>query len=263
MRWGRRLWRCEGGDARSQDLTPLSLQARRMLQLQKIADNNPRVCQRNDIEMEEMDISARLKVRGYDTEDGPTEDFIRIKNTSTLLYRQRLQSRDQKLSDDLIGSLQKDTVVYRGLGRWHPKWHDARYDRLAIPLGNGPPDFKTNDSGWIPFTTDESIAHFAARSRSGMGKGDNVEFVEGYSKDASWETGLVLKYSAPVGSALCFFNAGEVQVKGPVNATVIFIYTMGTKIKDKTVSDYFPDVPSEEQKNEYVKEHGRLRHSIS
>ena len=95
------------------------------------------------------------------------------------------------------------------------------------------PDFSTENCAYIPFTCTRDVALGAAISQSGMGKKDKLAMVTGYSKADDFPIGLVLEVKVtPKTHKLGFFNAREVQVRGPIpprDYRVNTIITMGTR----------------------------------
>jgi hypothetical protein len=134
------------------------------------------------------------------------------------------------------------------------------------------PDFSTENCAYIPFTCTRDVALGAAISQSGMGKKDKLAMVTGYSKADDFPIGLVLEVKVtPKTHKLGFFNAREVQVRGPIpprDYRVNTIITMGTRqnevFKGRNIPDsdkfapLMPDLPTDEERRAYIAEHKQL-----
>ena len=173
-------------------------------------------------------------------------------------------------------------TLYRGVPRWHATWGKIQKAQPLASFGTGNyPDFNTRNTRFIPFSAELSIAQLAGRSVKGMDARDRVEFVEGYTQSMTFPIGCVITYYATSKDMLGFFNFTEVQVGGPIqlywpDQTI----RMGTPLGDifprarmtpteeiamfiKTgkrndISSMMPDIPTEQEKPDYIKLYGSL-----
>lgn len=161
---------------------------------------------------------------------------------------------DGQVSTYLAGKL----VLTRGLPRQHPLFFEIFHLEVLMPLGVGElPSWATNNTRYIPFGADLVSAEGVAMGVRGMGPGDDQrmladlvslsELVERYC------CGLVAQVTAGPGVGVAFYNAGEIQVRGPVVKGMKIIPVMADR-------DFLPKPPSKDEIAEYMAAHGGLRH---
>ncbi|MFJ5094685.1 DUF4157 domain-containing protein [Streptomyces sp. NPDC088557] len=161
-------------------------------------------------------------------------------------------------------------MLYRGIPRWHPTWHQLNETGEVPPLGAGRlPNFDTRETSFIPFAPTQTVALGAAVSRTGMGDGDEARFVEGYDQtDPENVLGqMVTVFAQPGQNDVAFFNETEVQVRGPVQMVARQVFTMSTPLSevygpemgDEPLSSMSALNPSAAEIAEYEEEHGSLR----
>ncbi|MFE3071933.1 DUF4157 domain-containing protein [Streptomyces sp. NPDC059247] len=161
-------------------------------------------------------------------------------------------------------------LLYRGVPRWHPTWHQLNDSRTVPPLGEGRlPNFDTRETSFIPFAPTQTVALGAAVSRTGMGDGDEARFVQGYDQgDPANVLGqMVTVFASPGQNDVAFFNETEVQVRGPVQVMHQQFFTMGTplsevygpEIGEEPLSSMSAANPTAEEIAAYEEEHGSLR----
>lgn len=128
----------------------------------------------------------------------------------------------------LIGNSWK---LYRAVPRFHPNWSEASKGR-AKPLGKGTASFDTGSAAWTAWQDHPEASVGMAVSVSGMGAKDQIESVSGYSKSDEFVVAVVLETTVTGTTPLCFFNSGEVQIRGEVGSSVHREIKMGTKLSD-------------------------------
>jgi hypothetical protein len=149
--------------------------------------------------------------------------FLEVVGTGLLLYENawNVPALKVQVNSFLNGSL----ALYRGVPVWHYHFPAAAKGSLT-PHGDGPPDFNTSRSAYIPCADDPDIGGFAAvsaRGSSNPGSSGGLETMDGYREDDPDQVrGIVVKVvvSAATGGSVAIFNTGETQVRGPVACTV-------------------------------------------
>lgn len=177
---------------------------------------------------------------------------------------------DAQLARQVHKYLAGGIPLFRGVTRWHSTW-DAIFSKgVVTPLGRGDiPDFDTRNTRFIPFTADLTVAGSAGRQMTGMGPGDELRFVHGYDKNKPFDVGCVVSVVATSETPVGFYNATEVQVKGPVKVEVLERFSTTTPLEDIGITgggelrEILPPAPSEQEKEQYRKKHGSLRHEPS
>jgi len=185
------------------------------------------------IEMRALPQSAeRTELARYVTEDLGREirevdldglAFLEVVGTGLFLYEKawNVPALKVQVNSFLNGSL----ALYRGVPVWHYHFPAAAKGSLT-PHGDGPPDFNTSRSAYIPCADDPDIGRVAAVSAKGSsnpGSSGGLETMEGYREDDPNQVrGIVAKVvvSAATGGSVAIFNTGETQVRGPVACTV-------------------------------------------
>ncbi len=156
-------------------------------------------------------------------------DFVEIVGANVLLYDKAVKDPNiiAPLNRFLTGSLD----VYRGIAIWHRFFKAAEMGTIS-PMGAGPPDFTTANSAYVPFADARGEARVAAISRRGgsnPGQNASWEDVPRFNEDdPEQKVGLIAKVSVSraAGDAIAFFNAGELQVRGPVRCTTDTLFLM-------------------------------------
>ncbi|MGX1271277.1 eCIS core domain-containing protein [Streptomyces phaeoluteigriseus] len=177
---------------------------------------------------------------------------------------------DPELAGHITRYLNGGLMLYRGIPRWHPTWHQVIGEGAIPPLGSGwLPDFDTHNTSFIPFAPREDIARGAAVGASGMGRGDRAQFVEGYSRQGEHEVGMMVSVVVGPEHDVGFYNGGEIQARGPVELRSMRIFTMGTDAQEAltgTAGDppdplrsTRPATPTDAEKDSYRAEFGGLR----
>ncbi|MGV9940758.1 eCIS core domain-containing protein [Streptomyces sp. NPDC003401] len=175
-----------------------------------------------------------------------------------------------ELAGHITRYLNGGLVLYRGIPRWHPTWHQVIGEGVIPPLGSGwLPDFDTHNTSFIPFAPREDIARGAAVGTSGMGPGDRAQFVEGYSRQGEHEVGMMVTVRVGPEHDVGFYNGGEIQARGPVDLVSMQVFTMGTDVEEaltgtpgappEPLRGTRPATPTEAEKDAYRAEYGGLR----
>lgn len=178
---------------------------------------------------------------------------------------------DPVLRLQVLKYLRGGVPLFRGVTRWHSTWDSIQTKGIINPLGGGDiPDFDTSRTKYFPFTADLTVAGSARRQLTGMGEGDVLQFVHGYDPGKPFDVGCVVSVVANKETAVGFYNATEVQFKGPVKVQVLERFTtstpLGTPLQDIGITgggklgDILPAAPSEAEKKKYRETHGGLRH---
>lgn len=183
----------------------------------------------------------------------------------------KLMMKPGELTDRVMQYLGGGLMLYRGVARWHPKWHDIVGNNTMPPMGaKEVPDFNTSKTSFIPFTPIQVIARGAALAAKGMGKSDFLEYVEGYTRsNPDFPVGLLATAMAGPDQDVGFLNAGEIQIRGPLSqfqvtdtfrmSTDTYKALSGTDEEQGVpISDYDrPSTPNDDQKRDFKDRHGR------
>lgn len=148
--------------------------------------------------------------------------FMRVVDTGLLIYENawNVLALKAQVKGFLTGSL----ALYRGVPVWHYHF-EAAYNGALTPHGDGPPDFNTSRSAYIPCADDADIGGFAAiaaKGASNPGSEGGLATLKGFDEDNPDQVrGIVAKVvvSARTGDSIAIFNTGETQVRGPVKCT--------------------------------------------
>ena len=181
-----------------------------------------------DIELRELiPLRARLIEAGYrlrNKSEGGL-DFIEIVDHNVLIYERAI--RDVSLLAPIMRLLTGTLTAYRGIPVWHRLWREAKFGRV-VPMGAGPPDFVTANSRFVPFADglgEARVAAKASRGESNPGQRGGLENMRGFDPDdPDQEIGRVVKVEVSSPHPVCFFNAGELQIEGPVACTTVEIF---------------------------------------
>lgn len=183
-------------------------------------------------ETKEFTLETYLKLINHPLE-GIKDNMRKIQGTNLYLERSLAWSKNTAVLDQVLALLDgRRWTVYRAIPRFHPNWEQASKG-VAKPLGEGAASFDTGSAAWTAWQDDKDAAVGMAVSLTGMGKDDRIESVKDYSKDDDeFTVGVVLQAVVTKDTEMCFFNAGEVQVKGEVTSTVYKEIKMGSQLKD-------------------------------
>jgi hypothetical protein len=163
-------------------------------------------------------------------------------------------------------------TLYRGISAWHPTWKHVEAGEIPS-LGTRPhPDFSTWDTKYVPFSADRNVALGASLAHTGMhGGADDRRFVHGYDPSVPTQpVGMVLSKRVQLGDGhgIAFINSTETQLSGPIHDFGGTTLHMGTAVSDvfggpndgRTLADSMPPRPDQQEIDDYVAEHGSLRH---
>jgi hypothetical protein len=168
---------------------------------------------------------------GYTVE--PTSGKMRrIQGTDLFLEPNLARSVNNEVFSQVVNLLVGNRwKLYRAVPRFHPNWAEASKG-TAKPLGKGSASFDTGSAAWTAWQEDPEAGVGMAVSVSGMGARDQIESVSGYGKDDEFVVAVVLETEVTRDTPLCFFNSGEVQIRGDVGSTVHLEIKMGTRLSD-------------------------------
>lgn len=153
--------------------------------------------------------------------------FTEIVGANVLLYDKAV--RDPRIIPSLDRFLSSSLEAFRGIPVWHRFYRPALFGQVR-PMGDGPPDFTTARSAYVPFADARGEARVAAISRQGSsnpGQAASWDDVPGFDENnPEQQVGIIVKatVSRARGDAVAFFNAGELQIKGPVDCVVDAAY---------------------------------------
>jgi hypothetical protein len=174
-------------------------------------------------------LKGSLWADGYQLKDvgGPLE-FLEIVGQGALIY---WRNPDPNLLPPIRQFLTGQLTLYRGIPIWHRNYEQAVKNRL-VPMGNGPPDFVTSASRYIPFADGLGEAVAAAKASTGQsnpGQRGGVHQLSAEEFDVEnqdQEIGRVFSVtvSAATHDEICFFNPGEFQVAGPLDCNTYQIF---------------------------------------
>jgi hypothetical protein len=158
--------------------------------------------------------------------------FYEILGHNVLIYERGMQ--DTGLLEPILRFLTGSLVCYRGIAIWHRFWAQARTGRV-MPMGDGPPGFVTANSAFIPFADELGEARAAAMAEQGTsnpGEVGHLDQLENFNRgNPDQEIGRIVRVnaSAAANHTICFFNAGELQLRGPLPCeTEQIFYTRDT-----------------------------------
>lgn len=166
-------------------------------------------------------------------------DFTEIEGANVLLYDSAV--RDPGIIPSLNRFLTSSLEAFRGIPIWHRFYRPALFGQVR-PMGEGPPDFTTAKSAYVPFADARGEARVAAISRRGSsnpGQQASWEDVRGFDEDnPDQQVGIIVKatVSRARGDAVAFFNVGELQIRGPIDCVVDTAY----QIKDIMPGKFVP-----------------------
>lgn len=155
--------------------------------------------------------------------------FTEIVGANVLLYEKAV--RDPGIIPSLNKFLTATLDAYRGIPIWHRFYRQAVHGTVQ-PMGDGPPDFTTAASAYVPFADAKGEARVAAISRQGSsnpGQQAGWDSVPGFDENSpDQQVGVIVKatVSRARGDAVAFFNVGELQIRGPVTCVVDTSYQM-------------------------------------
>lgn len=155
--------------------------------------------------------------------------FTEIVGANVLLYEKAV--RDPAIIPSLNKFLTSTLDAYRGIPIWHRFYRQAVQGTVQA-MGDGPPDFTTAASAYVPFADAKGEARVAAISRQGSsnpGQQAGWDSVPGFDEDSpDQQVGVIVKatVSRARGDAVAFFNVGELQIRGPVDCVVDTSYQM-------------------------------------
>ncbi|WP_316757800.1 eCIS core domain-containing protein [Streptomyces herbicida] len=161
-------------------------------------------------------------------------------------------------------------TLYRGIPRWHPTWQRVTGQGEIPPLGQGfYPSFDTRQTSFIPFAPTEVVARSAAISARGMGDGDEAQYVQGYSRQIEHPVGALVSVLVRSNQDVGFFNATEIQARGPLDLTRMQIMGMSTDVDEALTGqegnprdelrNHQPPTPTDDEKSAYINRFGSLR----
>lgn len=176
-------------------------------------------------------VEEHLNHMGYKVE--PTSAKMRqIRGTNLYLEPKLATSVNNAVFSQVVNLLIGNSWdLYRAVPRFHPNWTEASKG-VSKPLGKGSASFDTGSAAWTAWQDHPEASVGMAVSVSGMGAKDQIESVSGYSKSDDFVVAVVLETTVTRDTPLCFFNSGEVQIRGEVGSRVQREITMGTKLAD-------------------------------
>lgn len=176
-------------------------------------------------------VEEHLNHMGYTVE--PTSAKMRqIRGTNLYLEPKLATSVNNAVFSQVVNLLIGNSWdLYRAVPRFHPNWTEASKG-VSKPLGKGSASFDTGSAAWTAWQDHPEASVGMAVSVSGMGAKDQIESVSGYSKSDDFVVAVVLETTVTRDTPLCFFNSGEVQIRGEVGSRVQREITMGTKLAD-------------------------------
>jgi hypothetical protein len=147
----------------------------------------------------------------------------------------------------------------RGVVRHHPLFYEVARMGILMPLGVGEmPDWATNETRFIPFGPNVGYAQGIALGMAGMGPGDDLTMIADYATVqgavGNVQLGRTVTVTVTPGTGIAFYNAGEIQVRGP-------LFTGLTIAAVELPANALPPVPAGAEIAAYVVKHSRLRHA--